>query len=64
MSTYTLSRHVYEGHTDQNAPHCIGLITCTSPLPAMTFCQVSPNPMALSKPILLRRPQRTFSDDL
>ena len=42
----------------------IGLITRTSPLTAITFCQVSPNPVAVPKPILLhskRRPQRTFS---
>ena len=39
----------------------IRLITCTSPLTAITFCQVSLNPMAVPKPILLhlkRRPQR------
>ena len=38
----------------------IRLITCTSPLTAITFCQVSPNPMAVPKPILLHlkgRPQ-------
>ena len=36
-------------------------------LPAITFRQVSPNPMAVPKPILLhlnRRPQRTFSQKL
>ena len=31
----------------------IGLFTCISPLTAITFCQVSPNPMAVPKPILL-----------
>ena len=43
-----------------------GLLTSTSPLTAITFCQVSPNPMAVPKPILLhlkRRPQRTFSQN-
>ena len=42
----------------------IRLLTCTSPLTAITFYQVSPNPMAIPKPILLhlkRSPQRTFS---
>ena len=32
----------------------IQLITCTSPLTAITFCQVSPNPMAVPKTILLQ----------
>ena len=65
----TLSCHVYYDHTDQNAPYwvSIGLLTCTSHLTAVTFRQVSPNPMAVPKPILLhlkRRPQRTFSQKL
>ena len=47
---------LYEGHTDQMHPYLVstGLITCTSPLIAITFCQVSLNPMAVPKPILLR----------
>ena len=58
----TLSCHVHYDHTDQNAPYwvSIGLLTCTSPLTAITFCQVSPNPMAVPKSILLhlnRRPK-------
>ena len=62
----TLPCHVYYDHTDEDAPYwvSIGLLTCTSPLIAITFRQVSPNPMAVSKSILLhlkRRPQRTFS---
>ena len=61
----TLSCRVYKGHTDQNAPvsGTYGVDTCISPLTAITFCQVPPNPMAIPKPILLdlkRRPQRTF----
>ena len=46
---------LYEGHTDQMHPYLVstGLITCTSPLIAITFCQVSLNPMAVPKPILL-----------
>ena len=59
----------YHDHTDQNAPYwvSIGLLTCTSHLTAITFRQVSPNPMAVPKSILLqlkRRPQRTFSQKL
>ena len=57
MSTF--SCHVYEGHTDWVS---LGLITCTSPLTAITFCQVSPNPMAVQKPISLplkKKSQRT-----
>ena len=48
-----LSCHVYEGHTDQNAPYWVslGLITCTPSLTVITFCQVSPNPMAVPKPL-------------
>ena len=45
----------------------IWLLTCTSHLTAITFCQVSPNPMAVPKPILLhlkRRPQRTIVQKL
>ena len=62
----TLLCHVYYDHTDQDAPFwvSIGLLTYTSHLNAITFCQESPNPMAVQKPILLnlkRRPQRTFS---
>ena len=62
----TLSCNVYYNHTDQDAPYwvSIGLLTCTSRLTAIIFCQVSPNPMPVQKPILLnlnRRPQRTFS---
>ena len=65
----TLSCHVYYDHTDQNAPYwvSIGLLTCTSHLTAITFHQVSPNPMAVPKSILLhlkKRPQRTFSQKL
>ena len=64
----TLTCHVHD-RTDQNAPYwvSIGLLTCTSHLTAITFRQVSPNPMAVPKPILLhlkRRPQRTFSQKL
>ena len=45
----TLSCHVYYDHTDQNAPYwvSIGLLTCTSHLTAITFREVSPNPMAV-----------------
>ena len=65
----TLACHVYYVHTDQNTPYLVstGLFTCTSPLTAITFHQVSPNPMAVQKPILLhlkRRPQTTFSQKL
>ena len=45
----------------------IGLLTCTSHLTAITFSQVSPNPMAVPIPILLhlkRRPKRIFSQKL
>ena len=65
----TLSCHVYYDHTDQNTPYLvsIGLLTCTSHLTAITFRQVSPNPMAVPKSISLhlkRRSQRTFSQKL
>ena len=49
----TLSCYVY---CDQDAPYwvSIGLLTCTSLLTPITLCQVSPNLMAVPKPILLK----------
>ena len=62
---HRLHNHVYfyEGHTDQNAP-LLGKFRCTSPLTAIAFCQVSPNPMAVPKPILLHLTLCTQSADL
>ena len=50
-----LSRHVMRITLIKMHPYrvSIWLITCTSPLTASTFCQVSPNPVAVPKPILL-----------
>ena len=64
----TLSCYVYYDLTDQNARYwvSIGLLTCTSHLTAIRFRQVSPNPMAVPKSILLhlkRRSQRIFSQN-
>ena len=56
----TLSYHVYYDHTDQDAPYWVSirLSTWTSHLTPITFCQVSPNPMAVPKPILLHLKRR------
>ena len=49
-------KHVYKGHTNQSAHYrvIIGLVSHTSPLTGITFCQVSPDPKAVPKPILLQ----------
>ena len=50
------SHHPLAHKLAQNAPYwvSIGLLTCTSHLTAVTFRQVSPNPMAVPNPILLK----------
>ena len=63
-----LSCHVYEGihyHYTQNDP-CIGLLYSTFPLTAITFCHVSPNPMAVPELFLqdLKKRTKTFRKKL